>query len=337
MLKPRTKLFIINQATALALSCLFICGCGSDKNRGEKTPAHGTDMSSLERRIEDFDDPLSYCQFVGMRNKGVITQIQADELIDYAYGHSNPILFRPASENIASSHYALNFLWLSISPIDEKQPLTGSDKARFETHMVAPLMDWQKKQTRAPISYWYDGDMVKDASIQLTKRLLAERGIDTAYLQFRNIRDIAVVKANAELFTPKIPIYFRVDLAKAAIGDHVLKIHKVPYVANIDTDVAAITKEQLFDQRTLKALASHGYIFGAAFTQEENSFILLHNSSTFDVAEIHKREVLDASIAVAKDKLREGKPIDPRCFIGVMPVSEQPLTKYVAPGTKSSA
>jgi hypothetical protein len=94
--------------------------------------------------------------------------------------------------------------------------------------------------------------------------------------------------------------------------DHVLKVDQVPYVATIDTDVVAITRGQLFDQRTLEALNSHGYIFGTALTQEENSFILLYNNPEIDIVKMHQDHVLNSAIAIAKEKLNNGQPIAPQ-------------------------
>lgn len=297
------------QILGILLVCIFIGNC--DVNRYKDHKKHDN-ISRLKRHIENFDEPLSYCQFIAMRDNGSITIKEAEQLIDYAYTHNNPILFKPAAENIASTQYSLNFLWLSAEIVDKRDLLTGSDKAQFERNLITPLLDWQKKIPQTMINYWYDGTMVKNESIQHSKDYLQYSGINTNFVRFRNIRDIKTIQNNAELFTTNIPIYFKIDLTKAVIADSILTIDKIPYVATIDNDVAAITKEQLFDQRTLDATIKYGYIFGTAFTQEENSFILLHNSLSFDIAAIHKKEVLDASISIAKDKLRSRQEIEPQ-------------------------
>lgn len=292
------------------LMCAFIGGCPQDHNAPTNAPQNLVEQ--LKKRIENFDEPISYCQFLDLRNKDQINQRQADELIDFAYGHDNPVLFRPATKTVVPEQYSLNFLWLSSSAVEEKYPITGNDEESLQKNILKPLSDWQSKQPEASINFWYDGAMVKNGSLEQTKARLQQIGFNLQKLRLRNLRDISVIKSNHDLFAERISLYFRVDLAKAAIMDHVLKVDKVPYVATIDTDVVAITREQFFDQRTLEALNSHGYIFGTAFSQEENSFILLYNNPDIDIVKMHEEDVLNSALAIALEKIREEQPIAPQ-------------------------
>lgn len=317
------NIFYISKLSIYFL-CLILAGCRQESARPEtshttpiKIPESvpGTKtvlIQQLKQRIENFNDPLSYCEFLNLQTKGQINQSEANELIDFAYGNNNPVLFKTAETTIAPGHYSLNFLWLSSTPVSEKDPLTGSDEERFQKNILKPMSDWQSKQPDAYINFWYDGNLVKAGSLNLTMARLQQSGINLTRLRFRNVRDIAAVKSNQELFAENISLYFRVDLAKAVIIDHVLRIDKVPYVATIDTDVVAITLKQLFDQRTLDALNTHGYIFGTAFTLEENSFIMLYNNPTIDIVKYHRDDVVNSSLAIAKEKIRENNAIAPQ-------------------------
>lgn len=305
------------------LICSFFGGCrqdsigkpGSAASTPTNIPQGGyteAEIDQLKKRIENFDEPISYCQFLDLQTEGKINQRQADELINFAYGHYNPVLYRPAAMAIAPEQYSLNLLWLSPTAVDENYPITGKEEKQLQENILKPLSDWQSKQPEANINFWYDGTMVKKGSVERTKTSLRQIGFDLEKLTFRNLRDTLAVQSNPDLFVESIPVYFRVDLAKAIIIDHVFKVDKVPYVATIDADVAAITRGQFFDKRTLEALNSHGYIFGTAFTQEENSFVLLYNNHAIDIVKMHERDVLNSAIAIAKKKLDEGQPIAPQ-------------------------
>ena len=129
---------------------------------------------------------------------------------------------------------------------------------------------------------------------------MQSNGLNLDTIKFRNIRDIPYVKDHAEFFAESFPIYFRVDLAKALTADFVLQMDKLPFVINIDSDVAAIVRAQLFDYPTLLALEKLGYVFGSAGeAEEENSFIMLHNGPNLKTLKLHKEAIIDLSTAKA--------------------------------------
>lgn len=310
--------YILNLMFIIIFPTLNGCDKGADSfpqdlsqpSKANKRVSPLRDLSKLKNRIENFDNVLSYCEFKKLQAEGFINEDQADELIDHAYANNNPILFKEASKKIAAQNYSLNFLWLSTLRVDKTSPLTGDNEEQFQKHLLLPLKDWQQKQPEQVLNFWYDGNLTEASSLILSEKKLVQAGVNMDKVRLRNIRDIPIVKTHSALFAEAIPIYFKVDLAKAAIADYVLSIDKVPYVATIDSDVAAITNKQLFDQRTLDALKLHGYIFGVSLTERENSFILLHNNPEFDVVALHKKEVLDNAIAIVEEKLRKLEPFD---------------------------
>ena len=297
----------------IAIFLIFILGAcrESSSPSSESLTTTGTAglVDEIKERIENFDEPISYCQFMDFVKQKQITERQSEDLIDCAYGHDNPILFRPAAKSIPPEHYSLNFLWLSSAVVLEKYPITGEEEEQLQKNILQPLSDWQAKQPEAKINFWYDGNSVKNGSIERTKDRLKQIGFHLENLRFRNLQDILALKSNPDLFDGRLPLFFRIDLAKAAVMDHVLRIDKLPYVATIDSDVAAITRGQFFDQRTLEALNSHGYIFGVAFAQEENSFIILSNNAEKDIVKMHQEHVLNNAIIIAQKKLLEGQPV----------------------------
>ena len=242
-------------------------------------------------------EPLSYCQFLQMQSDNIISRKQGDDLIDHAYAEAAPILFRKAEESVSPSMYSLNFLWIHKAKLSEGGHLMGADENAFMRRVLDPLVDWQTKQPEAVINFWYDSTMIGETTIEETLRALRERRpIDESRIRFRDIRSIPFVGENPGLFKEDVPVYFRVDLAKAITADYVLRQDGLAYVVNIDNDIVAVVREQLFDQQTFAALQGVGYTFGSAGgAEEENSFIVLHNDDTLNTLETHRIYVIDAA------------------------------------------
>jgi|GEM_PF-1820952 len=256
-------------------------------------------------------NPLSYCDFVKLKKNAVLNDEQANELIDFAYVNENPILFRKAKSVIATDNYSLNFLWIHAKKLAGSGHLMGSNDEQLQKHVIGPLSDWREKQPLAKINFWYDGDLVSESAIESTKMVCETRGLRILNLQFRNIREIPLITGNTNLFAEQIPIYFRVDLAKAMISDHVMRYDHVSYPVQIDSDVIGITKGQLFDQKVSHYLSQLGYIFGVALTVEENSFIMFNDNQSTNILEAHLNAVILPSISAANKLLNEGRQIPP--------------------------
>ncbi len=278
----------------------------------------GVDIDSLKYRIAnhklncEYDDfqPLSYAEFTDMRNNKIITNEQAENLIDYAYKARNPILYRKSDETIMPQSYSLNFLWIhkDKQTFGEKSHLMGEDQIQFQNKILNPIRDWQSKQPQVNINFWYDPQMIanEDSVIKTTKNELEKNGVCLGKVNFNSIRSINIVNDNKILFETDIAVYFRVDLAKALIADHVMRNHQgVKYVINIDCDISAVTCEHLFDQKTLDDLNGPGYIFGSSkMAPEENSFIILNKEFAL---EWNKKSVIDPAIKNALIKIKDGE------------------------------
>lgn len=280
-----------------------------------KCPTQGyTLIECLKYQIEhhkipndDSFNPLGYCEL--QENKELSTA-QKDELTEHAYKVGNPILFKKAEQTIPFTDYSLNFLWIHKDKMTESGHLMGSNDKSFIINVLNPVKDWQAQQPEARINFWIDSAMIDnlDAVIQRSKEILAKNDTDLTYFRFRDIRDIGIVKEYENLFLSSIPVYFRVDLAKAIIADYVIKNDGINYAINIDNDITAITRNHLFDQKTLNELHNIGYAFGtASAAEEENSFIMLYNNP--NTINNHFNLVIKSAIDEANNKLAKEYPI----------------------------
>jgi len=178
--------------------------------------------------------------------------------------------------------------------------------------IVNPLLDWQTKQPQANMNFWYDGFMIGDNPLVLenTKERLVKEGVCLDRLTFMDIREIEEVRTNEILFRENIKVYFRVDLAKVLTAQYIMRTDpQIDYVINSDSDIVAVTCDQLFDHKTMWELKEVGYVFGSAGPcEEENSFIMLSRKLAFDA---HEDIMIKKSI---NEALFHGKKSDQSVF-----------------------
>lgn len=248
--------------------------------------------------------PLTYYEFQKLATN-VLTKSESDQLLDFAYEQGNPILYKDADREILYSEYSLNFLWIHKEKLEEPGHIMGNNDAILRSNVLNPILDWHTKQPLANINFWFDGMMVCHAAIEKTINILKENNIAIDKIRFRNIRELDVVKNYPHLFLASVPVYFRVDLAKVAIGDHVLHHDRLLCSINIDSDIVGVNRRQLFDRKTLNELDKLGYAFGTADSaEEENSFIMLFNDSVLNTLKIHAERVIKPAIEEANLKLK---------------------------------
>ncbi len=96
-----------------------------------------------------------------------------------------------------------------------------------------------------------------------------------AHIALKDIRDLHYVRKYSDIFSDKIPVYFRVDLARAIIAYQTLKQSPDTYFVYSDFDVKPLNKSELFDQQTLRTLNKYKYVMaekGSYKFRYENSF-----------------------------------------------------------------
>lgn len=263
-------------------------------------------------------EPLMYKDLISMLEEQYVTEQEAIDLVKYGYDEmiGNPILFLRAREEIKANQYSINLLWIHKDSLNTPGHLMGSNDPLFTRHVINPLKDWQSKQPDANLNFWYDGNAVKATNIAETEKLLKSSGLDLKTIRLKDIRTIPYVAVNPDLFDRKLPVYFRVDLAKAVIADYVLREQGLPFVVNADSDIAAVVRSQLFDDPTLVALKSIGYSFGTArMAEEENSFIILHNSNDLATLKVHRDVVIDVPAQKTRSKSYSDKEQEQAIFL----------------------
>lgn len=266
-------------------------------------------IDTLKKRIARFTvfekdmsvEPLSYREFKSLRDQKHISSDQAKELIDYAEEIGNPILFRESDKVVDFKDYSINLLWIHEKNVTKKGHLFGNDDKSLTERVISPIKDWNTKQPQAFINFWYDPNRLPDApnAIEETHKHLQASEINLNTIVFKSIRGLKIVQDNPNLFIEKVPIYFRVDFSKILIGDHMM-CNNNKYVVNVDCDIAAVNRAQLFNARSLMLLEELGYVFADLNgTQDENSFVMLRNHDS--IRQLHKEVMIDKVLSKLKD------------------------------------
>lgn len=240
---------------------------------------------------------------------------------DLAYRVYHPYIYRESQTSVPTSDYTLNFLWVNLNPQDRakdtaqnifKDGLDLSENAECITDPTAvcaleaaeksqdkeALESWEKTKKsftyriskwadlhpRANINLWYDSALVTQKAQQKTFEMMRaisqSRGVN---LRLRDIRCLTGCPGEiAHSLHPSTPVYYRVDILKALIADHMMISSKetAKYCVVLDIDIEPMPPQQIFDRRTLDYLSSYGYVFNRVGMNDfENSFFIFHKEN----------------------------------------------------------
>lgn len=254
---------------------------------------------------------------------------------DLAYRMDHPHLYRLSEKPVLNSEYSLNFLWVNLNPQDRiqnaaqnifnkgleiaetaeviKNPSVLRELEITEQSLGQEELDnwkkikksftyriskWADVNPNAQINLWYDSALVTQQAQQKTfemmKAIAASRNVN---LKLRDIRQLPNISDEIRhSLHPGSQLFYRVDILKALIAEHIMIDPKevCKYVILSDVDVEPMPPEQIFDQRTVDFLSSHGYVFNRVSTDGdfENSFFIF-NKENENLKKIHHETIIN--------------------------------------------
>ncbi|MBI3236169.1 MAG: hypothetical protein HYZ48_00425, partial [Chlamydiales bacterium] len=269
-----------------------------------------------------------------LEEKGLLDNTQGKEACYHLAARLRHMrIYPPSATLVPTNHYNLNFLWINLNPQDRIQNIAqhifgeGLDSIENAECIQDPLalraleekeasmepgeaVHWEKVQKsfiyriskwadlhpQARMYLWYDSALVTQKAQQNTatvlKNLSQSRGVD---LKLRDIRQLPNIDGEIEhSLHPGTPVYFRVDLIKALIADHMMSSlqEEVKYCVVSDIDIMPMPPELLFDERTFENLTVAGYVFnGQGSVDLENNFFIF-NTEMEDLQKIHHETIL---------------------------------------------
>lgn len=179
----------------------------------------------------------------------------------------------------------------------ELDPDALQDLQKIKKTFTYRISKWADANPNAEINLWYDSALVTQKALENTLKMMTEISKSRKVnLQLRDIRQLPNLKGKIEnIFHPGTPVYYRVDLLKALIGDHILSSpnENVKYCVVTDIDVEPMNSNQLFDQRTINYLSNPGYVFNrVGFCGNFENRFFIFNKENKELQKIHNEVVI---------------------------------------------
>ncbi|MBM3201787.1 MAG: hypothetical protein FJZ56_05210 [Chlamydiae bacterium] len=252
-----------------------------------------------------------------------------------AYYMNHPNIYPVAEAQVLPSEYTLNFLWVNLNPQDReldaaqnifkdgldlsenaeaiKDPALLSEMENHEALMeenklknwseikksfTYRVSKWADLHKDAKMYLWYDSALVTEKARQNTFEMLnsisATRGVD---LRLKDIRSLPNMDKELTIsMHPGTQVYYRVDMLKALIGDHMATCSEesAKYCVFTDIDVEPMPASQLFDERTKNYLNRNGYVFNrvSLVGNFENSFYIFNKENQYFIKK-HREAIIE--------------------------------------------
>lgn len=209
-------------------------------------------------------------------------------------------------------------MWVNQSWRDQDYLYPANSETDLQTDFVVPVMEWVKATGKGDrVNFWYDGQLVPSSAIERTKRIFEREALkypDAAAVHFRDIRELPEVQRYPEVFSEKIPVYFRVDLLRALAGYHTLISQENQYFVYGDIDMKPLSKDELFDGKTQRKLNKFGIVMtrggiGGNLQPFENGFQMVGRNKP-NLLKAMKVAIIDLNIKRALHILNGGRWTD---------------------------
>ena len=211
--------------------------------------------------------------------------------------------------------YTINLMWINRD-LNEQQLFIhpSKDEASLNKNFLDPVFEWAFLHKDTVVNIWFDSAFISPQAIKNTQAALANRLVrlkekPIATILLRDIRTLHKVAAHSNVFSNKIPVYFRVDLARIIIALELLSTSPKPtFFVYADVDMKPLTPEELFDLETMQKLKKYGFIMANKQTAEpgyetfENGFQIISNINP-NLLEAISFVIVDLNIARAINAL----------------------------------
>jgi hypothetical protein len=222
------------------------------------------------------------------------------------------------SGSVLAHQYNVNLMWINERQDPTQKYFCGlsKDEESYQKNCLKPMMDWMLHGSNTSfLRVWYDGHttdkkLVDKALEDLKARFPPHEMQRFDNLVFADIRSLPDVIKNAEVFSERLPVYFRTDLLRPIIVDFLAKDFPDQYIVYADLNIPALTETQLFDKETLEQLSLFGFVLAKNTALDpnnafENAFFIFDPSNKL-ILQAAKAALIDINIDRAKTFLMRG-------------------------------
>lgn len=171
------------------------------------------------------------------------------------YSIIEPLLY---AQRMKNPDYTVNLLWLNRRLNENQQYIhPASTEVELDAQLLNPVIEWARATSDGTVIFWYDSTLTPQKAVTSTHKLLKKKTDrkTSRKIAFKDIRTLRYVQDNSEVFSEKLPVYFRVDLCKIIAIVETLEKGVAPYCVFSDLDIKKpLTKAELFDKTTMNNL-----------------------------------------------------------------------------------
>lgn len=194
------------------------------------------------------------------------------------------LFFCSIVDAFAQHTYTINLMWIN-KQLTHDQPFLypAQNIEELREKFLRPIFNWARYNPNACLHIWFDSAMTTDKALDNTWSSLqeyVEQNSICTTIELLDIRELPLVKQHPEIFSDKIPVYFRIDLLRAIAAVHMISTKETEYFVYSDLDVEALPEQELFDPETIRMLGKYGIVM--AYHQEhgfENNFQIICNKN----------------------------------------------------------
>lgn len=216
--------------------------------------------------------------------------------------------------------YSVNLMWINRSLVPtQKYLFSDQTEEGFRKNCLNVIMEWVKKSDeQVIINFWYDSKYTPEEAVQNTKGAIQGEMENLrephAKVEFHDIRNLELVQKNEEVFSDKMPVYFRADILRLIVGDALAQKKQTRYIVYSDLNIPPLSKGQLFDAQTLENLDNFGVVLARNENGDINGMSIYENA--FYILDTHNENMvyatrfalIDMNIERAKYVLAHGYP-----------------------------
>lgn len=213
-------------------------------------------------------------------------------------------------DGLQELNYTINLMWINrVFEPDQKYIHPSIDQHELEVNLLNTAFKWATLNPNATVCIWYDSAFITPQAVQNTQEIINtyKCACPSACVELKDVRDLPMVQAYPEIFSDKLPVFFRADLLRLIASVHLLKESNVcGCFIYADLDIKPISHAELFNSQTIKDLQEFGIIVDEEQYSPygfENSFHILSNQNALLMQAIEQM-LIELSMIRAKHALR---------------------------------
>ncbi len=182
--------------------------------------------------------------------------------------------------------YIISLMWINRQLDPNQTDIINTQKSTnpLKEKYIPHTLEWAKCNPRSTVHFWYDSELTSAQAVINTKSVFTKHKKEypeAAAIVLKDVRDLDHVKKHPEVFSDKIPVFFRTDLLRIIASVEELNRSKKDYLVYADLDVTPMSKNTLFDRDTQDKLDQYGIVVAGAKSDYgyENSFHILSKHS----------------------------------------------------------